>query len=410
MSAVNLPDHIPGHVPEELVFDYNYHGDRYHGEPGEARIHDSLQRLHDDAPEIFWTPKNGGHWVVASFQRISDVVQDYEHFSAKEMQIPRIENPPYFIPLNVDPPNNMPYRQALMPAFSPKAIRDLEVKIRYWASTLVEEALKKGNEFDFMAEIASVFPVSVFMELMGMPMDRLREFRALSDDFFSTNDQEKIHQLSGQIIMVMTEILMEKKENPQDDLMSKILEIKVNGQPISLEEQQNMCFLLFLGGMDTVTNVTGFTFRQMADMPELQQRVHNNPEDIAKCAEEGIRMFGVISNPRIVAKDFEKFGIQFRKDEMVLCLLPISGRDKRANNNAQVFDIDRPKEDANTLTFSKGPHLCLGSFLAKAEIRILCEEWFKRVESFEVSPGTTLNFRTGFALAYDALPLTVKAK
>lgn len=410
MNSVNLPDHIPEHVPQELVFDYNYHGDKYHGEPGEAFVHSNLQKLHDDAPEIFWTPKNGGHWVVTSFSKISDVVQDYEHFSAKEMQIPRIENPPYFIPLNVDPPNNMPYRQALMPAFSPRVVKTLEEKIRHWAGRFIDEALAKGNEFDFMADVASVFPVSVFMELMGMPMDRLREFRELSDAFFSTNDQEKIHALSGQIIMIMTEILMEKKENPQDDLMSKILDIKVNGEIISLEEMQNMCFLLFLGGMDTVTNVTGFTFRQMAAMPDLQQRVQNNPDDIAKCAEEGIRLFGVISNPRIIAKDFEKFGIQFKKDDMVLCLLPIAARDNNVNKNANVFDIDRSREDANTLTFSKGPHLCLGNFLARTEIRILCEEWFKRVEKFSIPEGTTLHYRAGFALAYNSLPLAVQAK
>ncbi|MBQ0794889.1 cytochrome P450 [Zhongshania sp.] len=411
MQSVSLPDHTPDHVPAELVFNYDYHGDRYHGErDAEARIHDSLQRLHTDAPEIFYTPKNGGHWVVRSFQRISDVVQDPEHFSAKEMQIPRIENPPFFIPLNVDPPNNIPYRQALMPAFSPKAIRDLEGKIRYWAGSIIDDTLAKGNQFDFMGEVSSIFPVSVFMELMGMPMERLKEFRALSDSFFGTNDQTRIHELSAQIIGIMTEILMEKKENPKDDLMSHILTVKIKDQPISLEEMQNMCFLLFLGGMDTVTNVTGFSFRQLAGMPELQQRLQENPEDIAKFTDEGIRCFGVISNPRIVAKDCEMFGINFKKDDMILCLLPISGRDESVNKNASAFDIDRAKEDSQTLTFSKGPHLCLGHFLAKTEIRILAEEWVKRVKSFHLTEGKTLNFRAGFALAYHELPLTVLSK
>lgn len=411
MQSVSLPDHVPAHVPSNLVFDYDYHGDRYHGEGGaEARVHDSLQRLHNDAPEIFYTPKNGGHWVVRSFNRIADVVQDPEHFSAKEMQIPRIENPPYFIPLNVDPPNNLPYRQALMPAFSPRAVRDLEEKIRFWAAKIIDDALAKGDDVDFMAEISSIFPVSVFMELMGMPMDRLREFRGLSDAFFSTNDQNRIHELSAQIIGIMTEILMEKKEHPQDDLMSHILNIKIKGEPISLEEMQNMCFLLFLGGMDTVTNVTGFSFRQLAGMPELQQRLAENPEDISKFTDEGIRCFGVISNPRIVAKDCEMFGVQFKKDDMVLCLLPISGRDESVNKNAADFDIDRPKEDAQTLTFSKGPHLCIGHFLARTEIRVLTEEWFKQVTSFELVPGTELNFRAGFALAYNALPLRLSKR
>ena len=401
-----IAEHVPGHVPESLVFNYDYQGDpRVNDE-----VHTSLQTLHNDAPAVFYTPKNGGHWVVTRFDEMKKVVENYENFSAKEMQIPRIENPPFFIPLNLDPPNNIAFRQALMPAFSPRAIKSLEDKVRLWAGKLIDEALNKGDEFDFVKEIASVYPVSIFMELMGMPMDRLWEFRELSDAFFSTNDQEKIHQLSAQIIMTMTEILMAKKEQPADDLMTKILDIKVNGEPISLEEMQNMCFLLFLGGMDTVANVTGYTFRQLANMPELQQRLQDNPEDIPKFSEEGIRLFGVISNPRIVAQDCEVFGIQFKKDDMVLCLLPISGRDDRKNNNPNVFDIDRSKDDASTLTFSSGPHMCLGSFLARTEIRILVEEWCKRVKSFEITPGTNLSFRMGFSLALNGLPLSVQKR
>lgn len=401
-----IAEHVPDHVPQSLIFNYDYHGDpRVNNE-----VHASLQTLHNDAPAIFYTPKNGGHWVVTRFDEMKKVVENYENFSAKEMQIPRIENPPFFIPLNLDPPNNIAFRQALMPAFSPRAIKSLEDKVRLWAGKLIDEALSKGNTFDFVQEIASVYPVSIFMELMGMPMDRLWEFRELSDAFFSTNDQEKIHQLSAQIIMIMTEILMAKKEQPADDLMTKILDIKVNGEPISLEEMQNMCFLLFLGGMDTVANVTGYTFRQLANMPELQQRLQDQPEDIPKFSEEGIRLFGVISNPRIVAQDCEVFGIQFKKDDMVLCLLPISGRDDRKNSNPNVFDIDRAKDDASTLTFSSGPHMCLGSFLARTEIRILVEEWCKRVKSFEITPGTELSFRMGFSLALTALPLTVQTR
>lgn len=396
-----IANHIPAHVPENLVFNYDYHGDpRVTNE-----VHASLKTIQDDAPPVFYTPKNGGHWVVSRFDEIKKVVEDYEVFSAKEMTIPRIENPPFFIPLNLDPPNNMPFRQALMPAFSPKAIKELEGKIRHWAGSIIDEALSKGNGVDFVHEIASVYPVSIFMELMGMPMDRLWEFRTLSEAFFSTNDQEKIHQLGGQIVMNMTEILEEKRAKPCDDLMSHILNIKVKGEPISLGEMQNMCFLLFLGGMDTVANVTGYAFRQLANMPELQQRLIDNPSDISKFTDEAIRMFGVISNPRIVAKDSTVFGVDFKKDDMVLCLLPISGRDERKNKNAHVFDIDRAKEEGSTLTFSSGPHMCIGSFLARAEIRILVEEWFKRVSKYEIVPGTELGFRMGFSLALTQLPL-----
>ena len=136
-NKVSIPDHIPPH----LVFDYNYHSDARVN----AEVHTSLETLHDDAPDVFFTPYNGGHWVITRHDTISDIVRDPEHFSASEMQIPRIENPPMFIPLNLDPPKNIPYRQALMPAFSPKAIKALEGKIRYWAGKLSTTPLQAVN-------------------------------------------------------------------------------------------------------------------------------------------------------------------------------------------------------------------------------------------------------------------------
>lgn len=390
---------IPAYVAQESVFDFDFYNDDRYGET----LHQSLSFLHDEAPDIFYTPRNGGHWIATRHAVIADIVQDYENFSVREMQIPRVENPPFFIPLSMDPPTNIPYRQALMPLFSPKSIKKMEVKIRRWAKKIVAEATTTKS-CEFMHDVSELFPVSIFMELMGMPIDRLREFRELADNFFrSQNSQEDLALHVGQIVGIMTEFIEEKRLSPDDGLISHLLTVEVDGRPLSLEELRNMCLLLFVGGLDTVTNITGFTYWHLATDADLQKRLVNEPDKISDFVEEGIRLFGVINNPRIVQHDCEKFGVKFKKDDMILCMLPLAGRDDRKNENPSKFDIDRKKREF--LTFSRGPHLCVGHFLARAEMRILTEEWLKVVPKFHLKPGAQQYYRCSTGLALQDLPL-----
>ncbi len=170
----------------------------------------------------------------------------------------------------------------------------------------------------------------------------------------------------------------------------------------------SICFLLFLGGMDTVTNVLGFTYRQLAQDGALQARLAEHPEAIPKFVEEALRMYGVVSNPRIVAKDCERLGVSFRKGDMLLCVLAMGGRDDRRNGSPDVFDIDRPVK--SHVTFSSGPHLCIGHVLARAEIRIMTEEWTKRIPKFRASPGARPRFKLGCVNALESLPLQWSAR
>jgi cytochrome P450 len=392
----------PDHVAEDRFFDFDMFNVTGSDEPVEKLHETYARRLHEQAPDVFFSPRNGGHWVIVGYDQISEVVRNPEHFSASEQQIPRIENPPVFIPLSLDPPANLPYRQALMPHFSPKNVKALEEKIRYWANRLIDTVQDQGT-CEFTQSISSVFPVSIFMELMGMPLERLNEFRELSDKFFSTNVQEELHALGGQIIGIMTELIEAKRLNPGEDMISHLLGVEIEGRPIRLDEIQNMCFLLFLGGMDTVANATAFTFRHLAGDRQLQARLAADPTLIPAFVDEGLRCFGIISTPRMVMQDCEHFGVNFKKGEMVLCLLPISGRDERKNSNPHVFDLDRVKRES--LTFSTGAHLCLGHFLARAEMRILTEEWVKRIPSFRLAGNNPPRYRMGYALALLELPL-----
>jgi cytochrome P450 len=403
MTTTLAADHvssaaIPPHVRPEQVFEFDIYGD--------PRITDDVQGSYAEvlrgAPDIFWTPANGGHWMVQRTDLISDIVKCSEIFSAREMQIPRVPDPPYMIPLSVDPPANLPYRAALMPKFSPRAVAGMEPRMRQWAVSLIEEVADKG-ECDFIRDISSRFPVSVFMELMGLPLERLRDFRTLADAYFNARTNEEIAAMSGQILGIFTDLMDLREKELRDDLITHLLGVQVEGRPITRDEILAMCFVLFLGGMDTVTNVTGFTYRRLAEDPELQERLVAEPAIIPAFVEEGIRLHGVICTPRLVVQDAVRHGVSFRKGDMVLNILSQSGRDLRINPEPDRFDVDRPER--THLTFSTGPHLCLGHILARAEMRILTEEWVKRIPRFRLKPGVRHGFRIGTVHAIESLPI-----
>lgn len=399
MSAAVQASETPSHIPEELVFDFDIYSDPRISEDVQGSYAEALA----DAPDIFWTRLNGGHWIVKSFDSISKVVLDPEHFSVREMQIPRVENPPFFIPLSLDPPENLPYRKAMMPMFGPGAIKALEPRIREWAAQFVDAVAEKGS-CDFQTDVSKVYPVSVFMELMGMDLARLGDFRELAERFFgSQNDEAELGRLSALILSELKQLIDEKRSNPDGKLMSHFIEVDIGGRKMSDDEILAMSFVLFLGGMDTVTNVTGFAFQQLAMMPELQQRLAEDPSQIGAFTDESVRLFGVVNTPRLVVKDQQIGAARFREGEMVLNILCLGSRDPSRFDRPNILDIDRKK--TAHLTFSSGPHLCVGHVLGRAELRILAEEWFKRIPAFRPVPGERHGFRIGTVMALESLPL-----
>lgn len=389
----------PPHVAAHLVFDFDIYADPRIGEDVQGTYAAALA----DAPDIFWTRLNGGHWIVKSFDAISQVVLDPEHFSVREMQIPRVENPPFFIPLSLDPPENLPYRRAMMPMFGPNAIKALEPRIREWAAGLVDAVAARGA-CDFQADVSKIFPVSVFMELMGMDLSRLQDFRHLAENFFSAqNDEAEMGRLSALILGELKALIEEKKAAPDDKLMSHFIHVDIDGRTMSEDEILAMSFVLFLGGMDTVTNVTGFAFQQLAQMPEVQARLAADPSLIPAFADEAVRLYGVVNTPRLVVQDQRIGEAEFRAGEMVLNILCVGSRDPAKFEAPNIFDLDRRK--TAHLTFSSGPHLCVGHVLGRAELRILTEEWVKRIPSFRATPGERHAFRIGTVMALETLPV-----
>lgn len=181
MLSPDLKAMVPDHVPADLVVDYDYTGDARVAEANDFQL--GLHTLHGQAPDVFYSPRNGGFWMITRLDMMSKVLSDTEHFSNRVLEIPRIYSDNVMIPLNLDPPDHLPFRMVLMRHFSPARIRDMEAGIREWANRLIDRVIDKG-ECEFGEEIGAAFPVSVFMQLVGWPLERFDEFRAIVQEFF----------------------------------------------------------------------------------------------------------------------------------------------------------------------------------------------------------------------------------
>ena len=391
MITEQLSRSVPGHVREDQIVDYDYTGDPRIAERGDFQL--ALHDLHRNAPDVFYSPRNGGFWMITRLDMMSKVLADTEHFSNRVLEIPRIYSDNVMIPLNLDPPDHLPFRMVLMRHLGPKQIREMEPGIREWANRLIDKVIDEG-ECEFGERVGAAFPVSVFMQLVGWPLERFEEFRGIVHEFFRSDisSADRVG-VQNQIIGIVREFFVLRREQPGDDLFTKLLSEEVRGRKLTDSELDSIGFLLFLAGLDTVANTLAFSFNFLAQQPDIQDRLAAEPDSVPGFVEEALRRFSIVQQPRIVKKDVDMFGAKFRVDDMVVCSLPAAGVDEAANPDPENFDIDR--YGRKHIAFSTGPHTCVGNYLARTEMRILTEEWTRRIPRFRRKEGTEPIIRSG---------------
>jgi cytochrome P450 len=401
----------PAHVPDALVYDFDYFKD-----PGlQTDPHGRIQQMHQEAPPVFWTPRQGGHWVALSYEANFDLGRDWETFSSEfvpqaQMQAMRAALPPGAphipqpLPINVDPPLHTKYRLPLNGAFSPKAMNLLRDDIRAMARELIANIAPKGRS-EFMADVAEPLPVNVFLKMFGLPVERAEEYRALVKEHFAEIEFDTaatVRKLQ-KVAAIMHDTFLERKANPGDDLISRLWQANVDGQETTIEDMENWGVLLFLAGLDTVMNGIGLGVRHLATDPALQARVRNDPSLSQDLTEELLRRYTFTVPVRVTAQDKEWHGAPVRKGDRVLMLL--GGADLDTSRFADPARTDIDREDKVHIAFGAGPHRCVGSHLARIELQILYEELLAGLPSFRLDPENPPKFHGGNVIGLDTLHL-----
>ena len=396
---------IPPHVPPSLVHDF----DLYDVDVADGDYHGALKRLHGEGvPDIFWTPRNGGHWVATRGEDIYHVFKDHEHFSSRQLVVPRHRNPAQPLPpIMLDPPEQAKYRALFAPALSPKAVSPLGEGARALAIELIEGFYPRG-ECEFVGDFAQHLPIGIFMKMVNVPTaDREKLLLWADQQVRPTSDAEREASFHS-LFTYAGQKVAERQANPGDDLISQLTKAQVDGQPISVEALTPMIFLLLVGGLDTVASAMGFAARFLAGSPEHRRELIEHPDRIPNAVEELLRRFPVVNQGRLVVSDMDYKGVALRAGDQIILPTTLHGLDDRKFDDPLRVDFSRPMPIHST--FGNGAHRCPGSLLARTELRIFMEEWLKRIPEFRIKPGTTPGVRAGVNATLYSLQLVWDVK
>jgi cytochrome P450 len=407
---VDLP--APPHVPKDRLVDLTW---ATGSKPNDLRDpYEPCGWLTDlGVPRILFNPPmpnsgglaggSKGAWVVTHYEDIERVYTDNDHFSNKgaaEFQA-LIGETFRSIPLAVDPPDHAKYRHFLFPHFAAASINRMEPQMRTLAVEMIESFAGKG-EVDVAWDFGRVYPVRVFMSLMGFPPAMFQQFLDWEWNILHASDRTKTAASLRAVLNFLRGFIAEKQTAPDDHLVSKIVHGRIEGRALTDEEKIGIVWFLWLGGLDTVAATISQMFRRMAVEPEIQRQLRHHPELINSAVEEFLRTQPILSSSRSAIRDFEWHGVTIKAGDAVQCLNSAGNFDPQKFSDPRAFD---PARKGNRhFTFIAGIHLCLGATLARRELRIILEEWLTRIPAFAVKAGADTTVFPGL-LSIRNLPL-----
>jgi cytochrome P450 len=369
---------------------------------GEQDVYKHFAKFHD-APDIFYTPYGGGHWVATRHEDMEYIVNHPEDFSNQHETLPPN---PFVLPLlEYDGAIHNDFRQLLIPFFTPKHIGNLEVVARDLTVSLIEGFYAKG-ECEFCADFSQKMPIIILMSLLDLePNDRPFLFK-LSEDIVRSGDGQIKAQAFQQLgVYIHEKVIPARRAKPGKDIFSAIMAGKVGGgRPVTDQEIVGLGSLLIAAGLDTVTAVLGFIAKFLAENPGHRQQLLDEPSMLNDALEEMLRRFHISNVARMVARDIEYKGIQFKAGDDILIPLSAAGIDPKRYKDP--FTVDFKRNDKKTLVFGRGPHQCIGSMLARTELRVFLREWLKRIPHFEIKAGERPVPVLGSTNGWLYLPLT----
>lgn len=394
----------PDHVPADRVV----HFDIYDVPGADKDIQLAYRAFQQNNPDIFWTPANGGHWVVTRADDIEAIQRDHERFSHRRITIPPM--PPEYprqIPLEVDPPEHAAYRRPLTRALLPRVVNALDAKVTDLAIQLVEE-LKPRGECEFIEDFAKILPIAVFLDLVDLPRADRTLLLPLAEDAVRGTSVEARQRAYAGIAAYLMPWIEARRAKPGDDLLSQIINADINGERISQAEAMAFASLVLFGGLDTVASSLGFIANFLARNPDHRRQLREGLDDssfMQGAIEELLRRHGVANTARVVTRDMEFKGVQLRAGDMILPPNLLYGLDERKVEDPLRVDFTRPFPVPHA-TFGNGPHTCPGAVLARREIKAFLTEWLRRIPDFEIKPGTRPRLATGMVNGVLSLELS----
>jgi len=356
----------------------------------------------------------GGTWLPLTHDLVSEVAYDHEHFTSRSVVVserrPGPDDLPAPIgvspPISSDPPYHGLVRRMLLPAFTPKPIAALEPFTRDLCRELLDQTAGTST-FDAAVEYAQHIPVRVIVKFLGFPQSDADMFRSIIRLVLEEVDlpPDEREARFEEVDTYMDAQIEDHRAHPRDDLTSFLIDAEIGGQKLPVEQIRGTMVLLMVAGIDTTWSAIGASLWHLAQHPEDRRRLAANPELMDTAVEEFLRAYAPVTMARLVTTDFDFHGHPFKEGDWLLLPFPAANRDPAAFENPGLVQLDRTQN--RHAAFGLGRHRCLGSNLARMELRVALEEWLARYPDFELSDPAAVTWSAGQVRGPRRLPVTI---
>jgi cytochrome P450 len=347
-----------------------------------------------------------GFWVLTKYEDVLNVAQDWETFSSElGITVPAPAVQARMLPVSVDPPLQRIFKRLVNAEFTPAKIAPWEAPTRVLVDRLIDGFIERG-ECDFMKEFARPLPGLAFFDLaLHAPTEELEQVNHWATQASLPNAadaRDGLMKLAGWIAQLVEQ---RRTDGPRGDVVDVVMKAEIEGRPITQEEIISTVHLLILGGLETTAGVLGAVMLRFCQQPEIPARLRERPELIPQAVEELLRLDGsFICIGRTARHDAEIEGHQVKEGERVIMYWASANRDPAEFTAPDTFDLDRERN--RHVAFGAGPHRCVGSNVARMNLRVALGEVVRRLTDVRLQPGADIDFHSTFNRAPLSVPIT----
>jgi cytochrome P450 len=358
---------------------------------------ETYKYLRNESP-IHWhedPAQDRGFWAVTRHLDLDFISKNPQLFSSEVETCMLHETDAEMLPLmqlqmiNMDPPKHLKYRRLVRSAFTPKNVDSYEPRFREIAKEILDRATE-GSSCEFVEDVSAELPLIAICELMGVPLDKRKRLFELTNIMIGMDDpelattEEEGTMAMAEMFMIAQELAADHKAHPKDDIVNILLNGSVEDEPLTDEEFCHFFLLLIVAGNETTRTVTTHGMRLLMEHDQYQALV-DNPDLLEGAIEEFLRYNpAVIAFRRTAVEDVEVGGQLIKKGDKVHMFYGAASADEDVFSDGDSFDITRAqREDVrnNHRAFGIGEHFCLGSHLARLELKCIFEEILKRIRN-----------------------------
>ncbi|WP_339156398.1 cytochrome P450 [Actinomadura luteofluorescens] len=358
------------------------------------------------------TERFGGGWLPTRYEDVAAVAYDTEHFTSRSVVMSNFRPPRELAPIGVtppissDPPFHHDARKLLLPAFKKSAVARLEPATRAYCHELID-SFEGRDVVDAAHEYAQHIPIRVIADMLGFPPEdgpRFREFVENTLEGVNLPPDERIARMD-KLFDYLLEQIRDHVANPRDDLTTYLIEAELYGRRLEPSHVSGTMALLLIAGIDTTWSAIGASLWHLARTPADRERLVADPSLVPTAMEEFLRAFAPVTMARLVREDMTWRGVEMKADDWILLSFPAANRDPAQFDRADEIAIDR--EVNRHAAFGLGIHRCVGSHLARMELRTALEVWLERVPTFTLADPAAVTWAAGQVRGPRTLPVRI---